>query len=160
MGQLNMLAGSGGAGQHQRHAAQRGRLSLSTLDERMVSQIQAMPGVKSVSPFLHGLRHDADMPFFLIGGVDPNSAAMAHYSWSRDASFSVPNEIMVGKTAAKNYKVGVGDTLTLYDNRYKVVGIFETGVAYEDGGGMLALREAQRAAQPAAFGELHLRRRG
>ena len=51
---------------------------------------------------------------------------------------------MIGKTAAENYKVGVGDTITLYDNRYKVVGIFETGVAYEDGGGVLALREAQR----------------
>ena len=34
--------------------------------------------------------------------------------------------------------------MTLNDNRYKVVGIYETGVTYEDGGGMLALHEAQR----------------
>jgi ABC-type lipoprotein release transport system permease subunit len=46
--------------------------------------------------------------------------------------------------AADNYKVGLGDVLTLYDNRYKIVGIYETGTAYEDGAGMLALREAQR----------------
>ena len=55
-----------------------------------------------------------------------------------------PNEIVMGKIAAETYKVGVGDTITLNDNRYKIVGITETGVAYEDGGGMLALREAQR----------------
>src|SRR5690606_32704767 len=46
--------------------------------------------------------------------------------------------------ASETYKVGLDDTMTLYDNRYRVVGIFETGVAYEDGGGLLALREAQR----------------
>jgi putative ABC transport system permease protein len=40
--------------------------------------------------------------------------------------------------------VGVGDTMQVLDNRYKVVGIFETGVAFEDASGMLALREAQR----------------
>ena len=84
------------------------------------------------------------MPFFLIGGLDPNSAAMSHYKLVEGRYVQRPNEVLLGKMAAKNYKVGVGDTLTLYDNRYKVVGITETGVAYEDGGAMLALREAQR----------------
>ena len=44
----------------------------------------------------------------------------------------------------ETYNLSPGDTLTLYKNRYKVVGIFETGVGYEDGAGILALREAQR----------------
>jgi putative ABC transport system permease protein len=52
--------------------------------------------------------------------------------------------MLVGRAAADNYKVGLGDVLTLYDNRYKIVGIYETGTAYEDGAGLLALREAQR----------------
>ena len=69
---------------------------------------------------------------------------MAHYQLVEGRLLARPNEIMIGKTAAKNYKVGVGDTITLYDNRYKIVGLYETGVAYEDGGSVIALREAQR----------------
>ncbi len=142
--QLNMLAGSSGAGNITLMQRKVADLSLSTLDERMVSQLQAMPGVKAVSPFLMGFVMTADLPFFLIGGVDPNSAAMSHYRIVEGRGIERPNEVLVGKTAAKNYKLAVGDSLTLYDNRYKVVGITETGVAYEDGGGVLALREAQR----------------
>jgi ABC-type antimicrobial peptide transport system permease subunit len=144
MGQLNLLAGSGSAGNITLMQKKVADLSLSTLDERMVSQIQAMPGVKAVSPFLMGFVMSADMPFFLIGGIDPNSAAMAHYQLVAGRAIERPNEILLGKTAVKNYKVGIGDTMTLYDNRYKIVGIYETGVAYEDGGSVMALREAQR----------------
>lgn len=142
--QLNMLAGTSGAGNISIMQRKVADLSLSTLDERMVGEIQAMPGVKVVSPFLMGFIMTADMPFFLIGGVDPNSAAMSHYEIIAGRGITRPNEVLVGKTAAKNYKLAVGDTLTLFGNRYRVAGIFETGVAYEDGGGMLALREAQR----------------
>jgi ABC-type antimicrobial peptide transport system permease subunit len=144
MDQLNLLAGSSGTGNISIMQRKVADLSLSTLDERMVSQIQAMPGVKSVSPFLMGFVMTADLPFFLIGGVDPNSAAMSHYRIIEGTGIARPNEVLVGKTAAKNYKLTIGSSLTLYGNRYKVVGICETGVAYEDGGGMMALREAQR----------------
>jgi ABC-type antimicrobial peptide transport system permease subunit len=85
-----------------------------------------------------------DMPLFIVSGLDPNSSAMEHYRLVEGRHVARPNEIIVGKVAADNYKLGLGDTVTLYDNRYKVVGIYETGLSYEDGGGVLALREAQR----------------
>ncbi|MEZ4663776.1 MAG: hypothetical protein R2911_40095 [Caldilineaceae bacterium] len=53
-----------------------------------------------------------------------------------------PNEILLGITAAETY-AHVGDTMTLIDTAI-AVGICETGVPYEDGGGMLAMREAQQ----------------
>ena len=63
--QLNGLAGSDSAGNitvMQREVAD---MSLSSLDERIVSQILAMPGVESVSPS-HGFRdqlaRDAHVP--------------------------------------------------------------------------------------------------
>jgi ABC-type antimicrobial peptide transport system permease subunit len=144
LGQLNTLAGSGSTGHITLMQKKVADMSMSTLDERMVSQIQAMPGVKSASSYLMGFVMTADMPFFLFGGIDPNSAAMAHYRLAEGRLLARPNEIMIGKTAARNYKVGIGDTMTLYDNRYKIVGLYETGVAYEDGGSVMALREAQR----------------
>jgi ABC-type antimicrobial peptide transport system permease subunit len=144
IGQLNGLTGSGGAGNitvMQRDVAD---MSLSSLDERMVNQLIAMPEVKAASPFMLGVIMSPEMPIFLLAGLDPNSPAMRHYKLVEGRYVQRPNEILLGKVAAETYEVGVGDTLNLNDNRYKVAGISETGVAYEDAGGMLALREAQR----------------
>ena len=144
VGQLNNLAGSGGVGNitvMQRDVAD---MSLSSLDERIAGQIRAMPQVKAVSPFVFGVVTTPDMPFFLISGLDPNDAAIVHYKLVTGRHIQRPNEIVLGKVAAETYKLDIGDTMTLYDNRYRVVGIVETGVSYEDGGGLIALSEAQR----------------
>ena len=144
MQELNSLAGSGGAGNITIMQADVADMGLSTLDERLVSRIQAMPGVKAVSPYLWGFIMTPELPLFIVGGLNPNDAAMAHYKLVEGRRVARPNEILIGKTASDNYDLQLDDTITLYDNRYKVVGIFETGIAYEDGGGVLALREAQR----------------
>jgi len=72
--QLNTLAGSGEPGQISLMQAKVADLSLSTLDERMVNQIRAMPGVKSVSPMLLGFEMTPEMPFLMIGGWIPTAA--------------------------------------------------------------------------------------
>ncbi|MCL4860115.1 MAG: ABC transporter permease [Caldilineaceae bacterium] len=144
IGQLNRLAGSGGAGSltvMQRDVAD---MSLSTLDERIADQIRSMPQVKSVSPFVLGVVSSPELPLFLVAGLDPNHAAIEHYKLVEGRYVQRPYEIVLGKVAADNFKVGVGDTIALYDNRYRIVGIVQTGVSFEDSGGMLAMREAQR----------------
>ncbi len=141
---LNGLAGSSGTGNitvMQRDVAD---MSMSSVDERIVSQIQAMPQVKAVSPLLMGFIMTPDIPFFITLGLDPNSAAMSHYQLSEGRQIYRPNEMIMGKAAAETYGLSPGDTMTLYDNRYKVVGIFETGIGWEDGSAILAMREAQR----------------
>ncbi|MEZ4869860.1 MAG: FtsX-like permease family protein [Caldilineaceae bacterium] len=144
IGQLNGLAGSSGTGNitvMQRDVAD---MSLSSLDERVANQIRSMPEVKAVSPYVLGFISTRELPLFILGGVDPGSAAMKHYKLIEGRIIQRPNEMLLGKVASETYKVTLGQTMTLYDNRYRVVGIFETGIAYEDGGGLLALREAQR----------------
>lgn len=144
IGQLNGLAGSGGMGSitvMQRDVAD---MSLSSLDERLVRLIMAMPQVKSASPFVLAVISSENLPMFLVGGIDLNSPILAHYKLVEGRYIRRPSEIVLGKLAAETYKLELGDTMMLYDNRYKVVGLTETGVTYEDGGGMLALSEAQR----------------
>ena len=144
MSQLNGLAGSTGTGNltvMQREVAD---MSLSSLDERMVAQIRAMPQVESASPALLGFVMTKELPLFIIMGIEPGSSASAHYKAVDGAPLDRPNEIMIGRAAADSYKLNVGDTMALFENRYKITGIFETGVGYEDAGGALALREAQR----------------
>ena len=143
IGQLNGLAGSGGMGSitvMQRDVAD---MSLSSLDEQMVRQIQSIPQVKSASPFVLAFVSTESMPMFIISGVDLNSPILSHYKLIDGRYIRRPTEIVLGKIAAEIYKIDVGDTMMLYENRYKVVGITETGITYEDGGAILALREAQ-----------------
>jgi len=141
---LNGLAGSGDTGDitiMQRDVAD---MSLSSVDERVLRQVQAMPEVQSVSPMVLGFISTKELPLFILSGMDPNSPAMAHYQLTEGRNIQRPNEMLLGKIAAETYKLGIGDTMVLYDNRYKIVGITETGNTYEDGGGLLGLREAQR----------------
>ena len=144
MNELNSLAGSSGVGNitiMQRDVAD---MSLSSIDERLVSLVAAMPQVKSVSPMVLGFVMTPELPFFFVAGIDPNSAAMSYYKVVQGRRIQRPNEMLLGTLAARTYKLGVGDTMQVLDNRYKVVGLVETGVAWEDGSGLLALQESQR----------------
>lgn len=142
--QLNGLAGSGSAGDITVMQQDVADMSLSSLDERIAHQIQGMPQVETVSSFVLGIVSTEDLPMFIVGGIEPNSAAVSHYKLAEGRYIQRPDEMLMGKNAADIYKLRVGDTFALFDNRYRVVGIFETGVAYEDGSGIMALREAQR----------------
>ena len=142
--ELNGLAGSGGLGNISIMQREVADMSLSSVDERVMRMVQAMPQVESVSPFVLGFLSSKELPIFIFGGVDPNSPAMQHYSLVEGRYMQRPNEMMLGKTASESYKLGVGDTIQLLENRYKIVGLYETGETYEDAGGAMAILEAQR----------------
>jgi ABC-type antimicrobial peptide transport system permease subunit len=46
--------------------------------------------------------------------------------------------------AAENLGLSVGQTLRIFDTSFKIVGTYETGVPWQDGGGVISLRDAQR----------------
>ncbi|MXY94862.1 MAG: ABC transporter permease [Caldilineaceae bacterium SB0664_bin_27] len=144
IGQMNNLAGTGSPGNITVMQRDVPDLSLSSVDERVMRQIQGMPQVESVSPMVLGFVLTPELPLFFIFGLEPNSAAMDHYKLTEGRRVQRPSEIIIGSNAADSYDLELGDTMTLYNNRYRVVGIFETGVAWEEGGGILALRESQR----------------
>jgi putative ABC transport system permease protein len=52
---------------------------------------------------------------------------------------------MLGKTAADTLEKQVGDVIRLPGGIFRVTGIYETGVGYEEGGGVMALPDAQAA---------------
>jgi ABC-type antimicrobial peptide transport system permease subunit len=103
-----------------------------------------MPQVEAVSGAILGFISSEELPLFIVTGLDPNSPAMSHYAVVEGRAIRRPMEVILGRNAAEIYDLGVGDTIQLYDNRYRIVGIYETGITYEEGGGLLALQEAQR----------------
>jgi ABC-type lipoprotein release transport system permease subunit len=59
-------------------------------------------------------------------------------------------QIIIGRVAADNLAKEVGQTVRIFDTAFRIVGIYETGVPFEDGGGVVSLRDAQNL-----FGQPH-----
>jgi len=113
------------------------------IDERTADQIATLPEVKSVSKIIFGVSSATGLPYFMVFGVDPSEDYIYHFRVHEGRPVSRPGEVMVGLFAANSLKKTVGNTIRISGNPYLIVGIFETGTAYEDAGAVLLLKEAQ-----------------
>jgi ABC-type antimicrobial peptide transport system permease subunit len=122
-------------------------MGYSAIEERIGYAIAAMPEVKDVSGIVWGFSSGQDMPFLIIFGMDPNGRAIRHFRTVEGERIHGRGEVMLGQAAADTLDKKVGDVMTLPGGVFRVTGIYETGVAYEEGGGVMALRDAQTAFQ-------------
>jgi ABC-type antimicrobial peptide transport system permease subunit len=120
-------------------------MSLSSIDERVGRWITMLPDVESVSGMLIGFAQVPGASYFVVLGLDPASYAIRHYAITEGERLRLPKDMILGKLAAENMKKKVGDTVRLMGSSYRVAGIYETGIGYEDGGGVITLAEAQSA---------------
>ena len=118
-------------------------IDLSTIDERVVKRISALPGVKRAEGFLTGYAATEDLPFFIIFGYHPAGQGIRHFQIVEGEGLSANRQIIIGRVAAENLKKEVGETIRIFNTPFRVAGIYETGVPFEDGGGVIRLRDAQ-----------------
>jgi ABC-type lipoprotein release transport system permease subunit len=124
-----------------------GDILLSAVDEQVGQQIAAMPQVKAVAGSIYSLVSMEGIPYFLIFGYDPKEFAIEHYKITRGRQLMGSREIIIGKGAARSLKKDLGDTIQFLGNTFRIVGIYETGAAFEDGGGVITLADAQMVFQ-------------
>jgi ABC-type antimicrobial peptide transport system permease subunit len=122
-------------------------MGYSVIEERVGQAIAAMPDVQDVSGVIWGFSSGQDAPFLFVFGLDPNGRASRHYRIVEGERIHGRGEIMLGRSAADELKKRVGDKISLQSGVFRVVGIYETGIAYEEGGGVVAMRDAQAAFQ-------------
>jgi putative ABC transport system permease protein len=90
-------------------------------------------------------RLDADHPFFLEIGIEPEAepeygvTVVGGRSYTRTAT----DEIMLGYLAARGLGLHVGDRMKIEERTFRIVGLYSTGVDIGDFGAMLPLVEAQ-----------------
>jgi ABC-type lipoprotein release transport system permease subunit len=125
-------------------------IDLSKVDEGIVRRIATLPGVQSAEGFLTGYATVGDLPFFVVFGYQPRGLMIRDFRVVEGEPLQTSRQIIIGRVAAQNLGKQVGDTLRIFDSVYRVVGIYETGVPFEDGGGVITLRDAQRL-----FGQPH-----
>ena len=123
---------------------------LSTIEQAVVRRIADIPGVESAEGFLTGYTSVGDLPFFVVFGYQPQGRAVREFTIVEGAPLTANRQIILGRVAAENLEVELGESVRLFDASFRVVGIYETGVPFQDGGGVMGLRDAQNL-----FGQPH-----
>jgi ABC-type antimicrobial peptide transport system permease subunit len=119
-------------------------MDLSKIDEDVVQRIGTMPGVRAAEGFLTGYTSVDDLPFFVVFGYRPRGLAIREYRVVEGKPLTTNRQMILGRVAAKNLNLEVGDTMRIFDRAFRIVGVYETGVSFQDGGGVVTLRDAQR----------------
>ncbi len=118
-------------------------LAYSAISERVGRQLAALPGVQSVSGIIIGVVTMDEIPFLLLWGYAPNEPAINHFKVVEGRGLSGNREVILGRLATDALKVRVGDMVRFGEVGFRVVGVFETGLAYEESSGVVSLRDAQ-----------------
>jgi putative ABC transport system permease protein len=118
---------------------------LSYLTSDQLKKIGEVPGVAQTIPLTTLIISVKNNPYFLAIGIEPKWVSKFGAKIIEGNNLSSPeaNQILLGKVAARSLNKKVGDYLVLNKRKFKVVGIYETGTTYEDGGGILPLKITQ-----------------
>ena len=116
---------------------------FSAIDERVGSRIAARSDVDAVAGTIMTAANTEKMPMLIVFGYHPRSFAIQHFHIVEGQPLVGRHQVIVGRRAAEQMGLHVGDTLRLLKSNFRIVGIYETGVAYEDIGIVISLREAQ-----------------
>jgi ABC-type antimicrobial peptide transport system permease subunit len=117
--------------------------AYSAVDERIGSRIAALPEVKTVSGMMFTATISEDLGIFLIQGYSPREAGIQNFNVVEGERITSNRQIMIGKSMAEAQNIKVGNTIALGDIRYRVVGIYESGIGWDEMGGVITLRDAQ-----------------
>lgn len=118
--------------------------SLSVLDQRIGSKIAAISGVQSAGGmvFTAIVLPDAGA-FFILWGFEPNGYAINRFNVVEGEPLRSNHQVLLGRMMAEALNKDVGDTIELSGTRFRIVGIYESQIGFEEMGGVLTLRDAQ-----------------
>ena len=121
-------------------------LMLSRLSESDVEGIQQVPGVEAISHSLFMVSKVENYPYFIVNGLRVEEFTINHFDVVEGEGLTPADEgkILLGKKIAAHLKKRLGDEIVLQGNRFEVVGIYETGLRFEDFGSVILLDGAQR----------------
>ncbi len=123
---------------------------LSAVDEDIGPALEAMPEVEAVSGLLQGLVRTEDTPYFFVFAYTDGSFSLERFNVVEGVPLDAPEAdeaqgkpVLLGSAAAEAYSKDVGDTIRIGDAAFRIVGIYETGESFEEGGAVLRLADAQ-----------------
>ena len=125
-------------------------MSYSVVDENIGVQLAAMPEIHALSSMLEGFVQAENEPYFFVFGYPEDSFILDRFQIvdgtalsSREARSAHGKPILLGSAAAEVLDKAVGDSMRLTGSVYRIIGIYQTGDAFEDSGAILRMQDAQ-----------------
>jgi len=118
-------------------------MDFSAIDERVGARLALRPDVAAVSGMFWTGTTTEEGPLLIVYGYHPREFAIRRYRIIEGEPLVGRRETIVGRMVAEQMSAQVGDTIRLFNSNFRVVGIYETGQAFEDAGLVIGLREAQ-----------------
>jgi len=119
---------------------------FSSIDQTQLNRIQSYPQIDhAVGVLIAAVELNSNNPFFLEIGIPPDQLANFGVQVVDGQPFTADatDEIMLGYRAASNLNKTVGDTITVDNVTYRIVGVFSTGQVFGDQASMLPLTKLQ-----------------
>lgn len=118
--------------------------STSAIDEKYADKIAAMPEVAGTSGVLFtAVMMPENAGFFVIQGYGPNEFAINRFNIIEGQPLTGNRQIIIGRTMADAMNKEVGESVVLSGSRFRIVGIYESSISWEELGGVITLRDAQ-----------------
>ena len=107
-------------------------MASSTLPLAMADRVRAVPGVASVTPILYvqgmvNTGHDNHLAYVI--GLPANPAAGGPWKVTAGTGVPGPGEAVIDRTVAQASGIGVGASVTILTNRFRVVGLTDGTVS-------------------------------
>jgi len=115
----------------------------SRINDSRIGEIEVLEGVRKAAGVVFSICPVENNPFFLVWGVKNEDLPMVGMDIVNGSAFSQEDELIIGKTASKELDKKVGDKLILSGKEFRITGIFETGVPFQDKGVALPLKKLQ-----------------
>ena len=121
-------------------------LTFSQLSEHDWEVVASRPGVDRVTGLLMNVSRVGSNPYFAILGVRPDQLALGPPRLLRGTLLEPgrSDDVIVGRKAAADLGIDVGDTTVLLGRSFRVVGVFRGDMPLFDGGAYMPLSELQR----------------
>lgn len=126
-----------------------GDLTASQLPPSLVGRVARVPGVSQATPVAVAADELPGSGSFLVFGVDPRGFVMRSLVFLAGRPPQRRGETALGRAAAAAAGVHVGDRLALRSGAFRVVGIYDAGVPFENQGAAVLLPDAARMRQSA-----------
>ncbi|MDR2966877.1 MAG: ABC transporter permease [Methanobacteriaceae archaeon] len=120
----------------------------ATLDEEWLDKIQNINGVKNVEGVYIGMVPLENKPYSMLIGIDPkndfDTSSMKMTITKGRMIKDDSKELLVGKLALEDLNKSVGDEITIKNQKFTIVGVFESGDPSQDNGLLTSIKDVQK----------------
>ena len=121
-----------------------GDLTASALPTELVPRVGATPGVADATAVAVATDQLPGLGSFLVFGVESESFVVQRLVFLAGRAPAAPDEAVLGTAVARDLGLGVGDRLPLAGGTFRIVGVYDSGVPFEDQGAGLPLPTVQK----------------